>query len=606
MPDRATSAGDSGGSVDPYRRTFVGRDAELAQLRTVFDAASVGNGGVILLAGEPGIGKTALWGQLAHYVSTCGGSTLVGHCFEETALSVPYLAFVEAMRAHVATRDDEGLNSDLAGGAAEVARIVPQVADRAQVDLRAPIDAQEDRWRLQQAVATFLRNAASSRPIVLILEDLHWANPGTLDLLLHVARNLESGRLLLLGTYRDTEVSPGHPLNSTLAELRRQRNFLRITLRGLAVEQVHQMYKAIRGQQVSRYEAELVHRQTEGNPLFVQEVLRYLVEENLDAFQAGADMAAGLRDVVDLRMSHLSTKAHQALSIAAVVGRDFRLDVLQRVTGWPAEELFSALEEAHERAIIETYAMVGTVGFRFAHAVFSETLYREIFAARRASLHQQVGMALEETYEQNLEEHSAELADHFGKSAVRVDLEKAVTYGELAARRAIAVFDYGEAARHLEQALEALKVAAPADETRRCDILLQLGEALLVSGPQEEVLATIAPAALSLAERLMDQRRAYAACCLGLDSAMPVLSKARFWLDAGEKYAEEDLPSQVRLVRARAVDLMLHGRGIEAKSLLVNALDMARRDRRAEWEFAALWGLFGITDLSSRRANPAC
>lgn len=273
---------------DPiYRRTFVGREQELKQLEGTFDRAISGQGSFAMVVGEPGIGKTALCEQIATYVAVRGGKTLVGHCYEEGSLSLPYLAFVEALRTYVLAREPEKLKSELGTGAAEVARIVSEIRDRVEVEPRAAGDPEDDRWRLLQAVTGFLRNASSVQPLLIVLEDLHWADRGTLDLLLHIARNLEGARLLIVGNYRDVEVDRAHPLSSTLGELRRGGNFLRLPLRGLTIDEVHRMYAQLRGQEVSWAAAEAVHRQTEGNPLFVQEVLRYFVEEGLVAREGG-------------------------------------------------------------------------------------------------------------------------------------------------------------------------------------------------------------------------------------------------------------------------------------------------------------------------------
>jgi hypothetical protein len=190
-----------GEGADPlYRRTFVGREQELKQLEAAFDAAISGQGSLAMVVGEPGIGKTALCEQLATYVALRGGKALVGHCYEEGSLSLPYLPFVEAMRSYVLAREPEGLKRDLGTGAADVARIVSEIRDRVAVELRPAGDPEDDRWRLLQAVSSFLRNAASVQPLLIVVEDLHWADHGTLDLLLHAARNLEGARLLLIGT----------------------------------------------------------------------------------------------------------------------------------------------------------------------------------------------------------------------------------------------------------------------------------------------------------------------------------------------------------------------------------------------------------------------
>src|SRR5439155_11419923 len=227
---------------------------------------------------------------------------------------------------------------------------------------------------------------------------------------------LAGARLLVVGSYRDVEVDRSHPLSGALAELRRGANFQRVPLRGLTVDEVHRMMNAIRGQEVPWSRAEAIHRQTEGNPLFVQEVLRYLVEEGIVVREGGryalsdpsspeAGIPEGLRDVVGKRLSRLSERANQVLSMASAVGRDFGLDVLQRIAGLPEEELYGALQEATERAVVEQRQAVGAVGFRFTHAFFRQTLYEEIFVPRRIRTHQQVGKALEEVYGHRPDEH---------------------------------------------------------------------------------------------------------------------------------------------------------------------------------------------------------
>ncbi|MBI4498132.1 MAG: serine/threonine-protein kinase PknK, partial [Chloroflexi bacterium] len=177
-------AGGLGLADNPlYRRTFVGREQELRQLQRAFDLALSGQGSLVLVVGEPGIGKTALCEQLATYATVRGGRALVGHSFEEGSLSLPYLPFVEALRSYVLARPPDALRTELGTHAAEVARIVSDVRERVAVELKPPGDPEEDRWRLLQAVTEFLRSASTTQPLVLVVEDLHWADRGTLDLL---------------------------------------------------------------------------------------------------------------------------------------------------------------------------------------------------------------------------------------------------------------------------------------------------------------------------------------------------------------------------------------------------------------------------------------
>src|SRR6202140_4192109 len=248
-----------------------------------------------MVVGEPGIGKTAVCEQLATYVTLRGGVTLTGHCYEEGSLSLPYLAFVEALRGYATSRPPGARRTALGPAASAVARMVGEVRGRLSVEPRPPGDPEEDRWRLLQAVSGFLRSASTVQPLLLVLEDLHWADQGTLDLLLHLARNLEGVRLLVVGTYRDVEVDRSHPLSATLAELRRGAEFGRVLLRGLGTPEVQRMLVAITGAEVPGSLAESIHRQTEGNPLFVQEVVRYLVEEGHLGRRSGDAASVGDR-----------------------------------------------------------------------------------------------------------------------------------------------------------------------------------------------------------------------------------------------------------------------------------------------------------------------
>jgi tetratricopeptide (TPR) repeat protein len=563
-----------------YRRVFVGREAELRQLQSAFDAAASGQGSLTMVVGEPGIGKTALCEQLATYVSLRNGRALVGHCYEEGSLSLPYLAFVEALRTYAQARDVSQLREELGPGAPDVARIVSDIRERLRMEPRPKGDPEEERYRLLQAVSDFLGSAAVTKPLLIVLEDLHSADRGTLDMLEHVARKLGDKRLLLVGTYRDIEVDRTHPLSAALAELRRLPHFGRVLLRGLNADEVRRMLSGIAGQDVPWGLAEAVHRQTEGNPLFVQEVVRYLAEEGIIEREKGKWRARsdtpvemripdGLRDVIGKRLSGLSESCNKVLSVAAVIGRDFQMEVLQKVAGMSDDELFGALEEARKAAVIEERTGTGAkVSYRFAHAFFRQTLYEETIAPRRIRLHQQVARALEEVYRNRLDVHAAELAEHFSYSSDRVDLEKAVSYGEMAARRATDVYSYGEAVRLLEQALKVQDVLNPDEKLKRCDLLLALGWARFYNHEYRHILDSEAPVALALAEGLADSGRACQACLLasfaisgiGAGAAYGTAEAAK-WIEAFDRYAPPDT-----IERAWA-DQALGGRKIAARDI---------------------------------------
>jgi hypothetical protein len=471
-----------------YRRVFVGREPELKQLQSAFDGAISGQGALMMVMGEPGIGKTALCEQLSTYVTLRGGRTLVGHCYEKGSLSLPYLAFVEALRSYVLSREVRDLREELGSGAADVARIISEIRERLKVRPRPQKDPEEERYRLMQAVTEFLTNAANVQPMLVVLEDLHDADKGTLDMLIHVSRNLAGARLLIVGTYRDVEVDRGHPLSAALAELRRVSNYGRVLLRGLNTDEVRRMLESITRESVPWGLAEAVHRQTEGNPLFVQEVVRYLAEEGLIARKEGRwrptrdtplemSIPEGLRDVIGKRLSLLSPECNQLLSVASIIGREFALETLKAVAGINEDVFANALKEAVRLSVLEERSQRGLVRYRFTHAFFRQTLYEEIIAPHRLKLHQQVARSLETLYTKSLEGHAAELAEHFSHSTDPADLKKAVEYGEMAAKKAIDVYAYGEAVRLLEQALKVQEVLDPEDKAKRCDLLLALGPA---------------------------------------------------------------------------------------------------------------------------------
>ena len=579
---------------DPaYRKAFVGREAEIQQLHNAFDEAMSGHGSLVMVVGEPGIGKTSLCEQLDTYATLRGGTTLIGHCYEEGSLSLPYLAFVEAMRSYVLAREPDDLKNDLGSGASDVARIVSEVRDRLQVEPSDASDPEQDRYRLMQSVTSFLTNAASVQPLVIVLEDLHDADPGTLDMLTHVSRNLSGARLMIVGTYRDVEVDRSHPLSGTLAELRRAANFSRIPLRGLTPDEVQRMMTSIAGEDVPWSLSETVHRQTEGNPLFVQEVLRYLVEQGYLGHGDGQrrrdtpiemGLPEGLKDVIGKRLSGLSNGCQGVLSVAAVIGREFPLQVLETVAGLTEEDLYAALEEASGVGVVEERSSVGgALGFRFAHAFFRQTLYEETFAPRRIRLHQQVGRALEEMHSARPEEHAAELTDHFAQSTEREDLQKALRYGEMAAERAMSVYAYGEAVRLLEQALQVQEVLDPDDKAKRCDLQLSLAEAMMPAGESLRVYEDILPDAFALAESLNDSERASLACQMAVAASQRSSQGALggepeflTWAERADRFGAPGTRHRALADLAMSIARLTKGDMGQAWILRKRALDLAR------------------------------
>ncbi|HEY32030.1 MAG TPA: AAA family ATPase [Dehalococcoidia bacterium] len=576
-------------------RVFIGREAELDILQSAFDNAVSGKGSLVMVVGEPGIGKTALCERLSTYVSSRGGKTLVGHCYSEKSLSLPYLAFMEVLRSDIQMENISELREELGNTAMVLGRIVPEIAEKLKIYPRREADSEEDRYRLMEAVTNFLSRIATVQPLLVILEDLHNADKDTLEMLTHISRYLEEKLLLLVGTYRDVEVDRTHPLSATLAELRRLPNFGRILVKGLNADEVRQMISSITSQDVPRRLSELIHHQTEGNPLFIQEVTRYLVEEGLFSLQGETQQSAkdvsvemrlpdGLRDVIGKRLSGLSEPCNKVLAVAAVIGRDFSLEVLQKVAGMTDEEIFKALEEARKAAVIEERTDVGaTVDYHFTHAFFRQILYEEIIAPRRNRLHQQVAQALEEVYKTRLDEHAAELAEHFSYSSDAADLRKAVSYGEMAAQRAMDIYAYREAVRLLEQALKVQGVLDPDDRSKRCDILLALSEAHILAGEARRALDAELPEAFSLAEAIQDSSRATQASSRAIRALYAygaatayAAPEASEWAERFNRYASPETSDRVLADTALGSVRCQTGHPEEGIPLLQRALELSR------------------------------
>src|SRR5262245_27653300 len=260
---------------------FIGRTEEMAALRTAIDAALGGQASLVMVAGEPGIGKTRLAEEAGAYARLRGAQVLVGRCYEGESAS-PYSSFVEVIREYVSTRPDDALK-EMGDSASNVAKLVPEIRRRIpDLPSTAAADPNGERMRLFDGVTSFLVNASKANPIMLQLDDLHWADTPSLLLLHHLARRFKDSRLLVVGTYRDVELDRRHPLSALLAELRRELLYERVLLRGLSESEVKELIEAIWQQQVAGGSCDAfvraVLRETEGNPFFIEEVLRHLEE----------------------------------------------------------------------------------------------------------------------------------------------------------------------------------------------------------------------------------------------------------------------------------------------------------------------------------------
>jgi tetratricopeptide (TPR) repeat protein len=384
-------------------------------------------------------------------------------------------------------REPESLMEVMNQGAADIAQVVPEIRERLPM-LPPPIflEPEQARFRLFDSITTFLKKAGQTRPIVLILDDLHWADKPSLLLLEFLARELRDARLLVVGCYRNIEVGRQHPLAQTLGELARHGLSNRILLAGLTQENVAHFIEMTTGCEPSEKLVAAVHKDTEGNPFFVNEVVRLLASEGRlepseESASIGIRIPEGVREVIGRRLDHLSKDCNRILSIASVVGREFSIDILEPLCDFSCDRLLEVLEEAATTHVInEVPRLIGN--YTFSHALIRETLYDELSIARRVRLHRRIGEISESLYGNNLEPHLAELAYHFFQAAPSGDIEKAIQYANKAAERATNLLAYEEAVAHYERALQALDLTEQMDEERRCELLLALGEAQTKAG----------------------------------------------------------------------------------------------------------------------------
>jgi eukaryotic-like serine/threonine-protein kinase len=460
------------------RGAFVGRERELAGLVDALDDAFAGRGRVVLLAGEPGIGKSRLAEELAAEARARGARVLVGRCWEAGGAPA-YWPWVQALRGYVREAEPEGLRAQLGDGAADVGQLLPELRTLLPDIAEGSVPQSEGaRFRLFDATSSFMVNAAQVSPLVMVLDDLHAADEPSLLLLQFVARELGESRLMVVGAYRDLDPALADPLRATVTELTREQVTRKLELTGLGEAEVARFLELAAPGAPAAGLAPAVHAETEGNPLFVGEIVRLLATEHRLDEPATAPLAIpqSVREVIGRRLRHLSYECNELLVLASVLGREFDLDALSHISGLERDAILELLDEAMDaRVVSEVPGVIGRM--RFAHALIRDTAYHGLARSRRVQLHQRVGEGLEELYSSDLEPHLAELAHHFFEAAAGGDGQKAADYARRAGSRAATLLAYEEAVRLYMMALEALGPESAATARRRCELLLALADA---------------------------------------------------------------------------------------------------------------------------------
>ncbi len=466
--------------VSPFslaeRTAFVGRETERSAIRAVIDRALNGRGSLVMLAGGPGVGKTRLAMEMAEYASQVGFRCSIGHCYEREE-PFPYLPFVEILEsnlAHAASLDD--YRRQMGDNAAELAQLAPSLR-RIFPDIPQPLElppAQRRRY-LFQSVSEVLGRAARTRPQLNILEDLHWADESTLALLIHLATRVAQLPLVIIGSYRDGYTDSNPALVRTLEELIRL-GIRPLKLGGLSKDAVAQMLHGLTQLQAPKSLVSLIFEESQGNPFFVEEVYRHLLEDG-KVFDAAGQFRTDIeideiyvpenvRLIISRRLERLSENEKRVLAAAAVIGRGFSFQLLTETSQIDVDEFFTVIEKAQRMGIIVPSREGPERPFTFSHELVRQTLLAGISAPRRQRLHAGVADAIERLYPGAVKERAGEIADHLLKAGSFADRQKLVRWLTLAGKSALKAAAFEEAGRSFHSALshqDALDVGGRAD-----------------------------------------------------------------------------------------------------------------------------------------------
>ncbi len=476
------------------RDPFVGRDALMQRLGGALDKALAGIPRARLLVGEPGIGKTRVCQELAARAREAGARVWSGRCYEADR-GEPLWPWIQILRQAVDPAATEALNGLPPAARAELSMLVPELeraslpppavlpppaAPGAEPAARAPV---QPGLSLFDAITRFVRASAQRVPLLLVLDDLHWADTATLSLLGYLLDELGSARVLVLGTFRDAELEPGHPHTALLDRLERNAAFKRIALSGLLVDDVACYVNELTGQSAPPELARKLHERTAGNPFFVRETVRALTtdalaEGHLRVFEIALPESA--RDVIRRRVLLLPEAAQQVLQAGSVLGLRFELGLLGAMLELDSAALLAALDRALAARLLFR-ADQGVAGMAFAHAVVRDTVYDDLPSTRKCELHLRAGEALEQQ-RSHRPASAAEIALHYYRALPHGDGNKAFEHGKRAAEQAAAAGEHELAADFYRRAYEGLSFVQGADANRSAEVMLGLGRAHRESG----------------------------------------------------------------------------------------------------------------------------
>jgi tetratricopeptide (TPR) repeat protein len=527
--------------------TFVGREAERTLLHRSLEQVLRGAGGVVLIAGAAGVGKTRIAAEFGVEASQRGILTFVGSCFDRDD-PVPFLPFVEILEAALAQAPSpDAFRNVLGDDASEIARLLPQLR-RLFHDIPPPmkLSPEQSQRILFSAVAKLLARTATNQPVLLVLDDLHWADERTLSLVNHLAQLVSKMPVLIVGTYRDFELQPTRPLAQAVDELIRFHLVEQISLSGLPRTAVAEMLRVLSGREPPEEVVSLIYSETEGNPFFIEELFQHLVEQGKLLDSSGEfrrDLKLGdsgvpqsLRLVIGRRLARLTDDAQKILGTAAVIGRSFTFELLEGSIQADTDSLLDCVEEAERAGLVASTVQYPEAQFRFSHELIRQAVISGLSGARRQRLHLDVADAMERLYVNALEENADDIAYHLCQAGTAADAERTIRHLAIAAKRASEQGALTKAEGEYRQALNVLArlPATPARDQQELQLQLAIGQVFIATRGYTGVETAAAyDRAGALGERLGEPIQI--ALALGGLFALPLL---RGEMDGAQAFAD--------------------------------------------------------------------